>query len=369
MVRNLAGQYDPYGDWGVDSHGREVNAMGQHKIVGYSPDRQPSRGFGGLNEHYARQNYDGPHKAIQDFANEARKSGALIDRNGQRMEDTWENRGFTTHLSDKNPYPVTPAPGQPNFDPKAAEDNRRFAGGNAGPEKTSIGDAYKMMDESAGKARDESQYTMPPGLSPNTSSSRLPSNPYADRQANVDQAMRDGTFDSIRGKYNEGAPGSPMDEYGKITPLLKTDDGTGTSPYARATLGPGAQEIAARRDFARGEAPVQFSGQAGSPTSPLRAEKMNPYGTATAEYSGPSQIGGTMPDPLNPGKTIPMRQWAADQSAVQATKFGPNAGQAGEDYLNPKKVSSYSTPLGSMDAEQFKAIARGGKMPRAKTPA
>lgn len=110
------------------------------------------------------------------------------------------------------------------------------------------------------------------------------------------------------------------------------------------------EEKAAARDFARGEAPVQFNrapegafaGQESLRSQTVRpivsATKVNPYGTATATF-GPRApgAGGTMPDPLT-GKMVPMKNALAEQSAVQDTKFGPNAGKAGEGYFDPKAI-------------------------------
>jgi hypothetical protein len=108
------------------------------------------------------------------------------------------------------------------------------------------------------------------------------------------------------------------------------------TPYAREKFGPAVEDIRARRDFARGEAMNKSVSQGvGTMT------KTNPYGSASATYGGKSTGPGMMPDPLT-GKQVPMRQWASDQSAVQATK-----------YFNPQKIRQ--------DAQQSK----GG----AKTPA
>ena len=150
-----------------------------------------------------------------------------------------------------------------------------------------------------------------------------------------------------------------MDENGFIKPLSKTDDGTGTSPYARDKWGAGAEEIAARRDFARGEAPVKVTDPNIGPNAdemypqPLRAEKLNPYGSSTATYGSKPVAGGTMRD--HAGRAVSMSPYLQDQSLVQDSKFG--------------KMPDAQKPLGSMDADQFKAIARGGKMPRTKPTA
>ena len=86
---------------------------------------------------------------------------------------------------------------------------------------------------------------------------------------------------------------------------------------------------------------------------PLRAEKLNPYGSSTATYGSKPVAGGTMRD--HAGRAVSMSPYLQDQSLVQDSKFG--------------KMPDAQKPLGSMDADQFKAIARGGKMPRTKPTA
>ena len=349
MAYSRSQQYNPYNDWSLDSRGREVNGLGQHKTVGYSPKRTPSRSFGGLNEHYLRQNYDGSREAIDEAAQEARKSGVLISKDGQRMADTWKNRGYSSR-SDQNPYarPQGPTPDQQRWADKAAA-SKLEAGDGQMPE---------MPDDGSGDG----------SPAPATKPTRAAANPYFSRAGNIENAKAAGEFDSVRDKYNADSEGSGyrMDENGTITTLSKTDDGTGTSPFARERFGPRAEEIRAQRDFAKGEAPVRFTDPNVGPNAdemnmrPIRAEKINPYGTATAtltpDGSAPMGDRATTTDPLT-GKTVPMRQWAADQSAVQATKYGPDAARAGKDFFNPSKV-----PLGQDDAEQYRKIARGGKM-------
>ncbi len=479
MARTRAQDYDPYSDWGLNSKGQQVNAMGQRKTMGFSPDRAPARGFGGLSEHYIRQNYDGTPKAIDAAAQEARKAGAMIDRNGQRVADTWENRGFKTHLSDKNPYaqPAAPAvpdaPGLPpgpiskeNLDwankpaprdlgdrgnpapmprPVAGRtlDNKEWAnkpapkggdgaiapggGGNDEPgsdeappeEPTDEGDGDSdgggggdepapqpkpedpsilkvplpivnraatpppmpspMGNDNSGQAapgyqgiadsgwgQSAAESAMQGKPPPQPVSNRASSNPYQARSDNVARAKASGEFDNIRDGYNRDnmERGYVMNPAGDIIQNKDIQQ-----DYARSQLQPMADEIAARRDFARGEAPVMFTDPNESPTAnemepqPRRAVKANPYGTATATYGSSPPAGGTMEDPLT-GATVPIKQWTNDQSAVQATKYGPGAAQAGADYLNPKRIAASTEPLGQDDAEQYRAIARGGKIPR-----
>lgn len=341
-------QYNPYNDRSVDSRGREVNALGQHKTVGYSPKRTPSRSFGGLNEHYIRQNSDAPAKDVANAAQEARKAGVLINKDGQRMADTWGNRGFTTSRSSRSPYPEKPQGGP-------TQDQQRWAG--AAAKKLEAGDGQAPKQAAVG-----ADVPWAGGMAPATKSRATAANPYS-REGNIANAKAAGEFDDVRSNYNSDIRnrGYNMDEKGTINPMSKEDDGTGTSPFARARFGAGAEEIRARRDFAKGEAPVRFTDPNVGPNAdemnmrPIRAEKINPYGTATATLTpdGSPAIGGraTMPDPLT-GKTVPMKQWAADQSAVQATKFGPTS---------PSKV-----PLGQDDADQYRQIARGGDITKKK---
>lgn len=179
------------------------------------------------------------------------------------------------------------------------------------------------------------------------------------RSALVEGAKRSGDFDRVRGDYNRQSAaaqtGMRMNDRGSITPLNRTTAGAdGMTPYAREKFGPAVEDIRARRDFARGEAMNKSVSQGvGTMT------KTNPYGSASATYGGKPTGPGMMPDPLT-GKQVPMRQWASDQSAVQATKEGTSGwgenrttNKAGDDYSNPQKIRQ--------DAQQSK----GG----AKTPA
>lgn len=193
--------------------------------------------------------------------------------------------------------------------------------------------------------------------------------------------MADGSFEGIRDSYNRSnmERGYAMNGAGDIIENKDIQQ-----DYNRSQLQPLADEIAARRDFARGEQPVMYDrpgngvsqdGQGLMVPSPIRATKMNPYGTATATYGGLPNGGGTMKDPLT-GNTVPIKQWTSQQSAVQDTKYGPGAAQAGENYFGAKETPGQvdanryvntaisAVPLGQDDAEQYRAIARGGKIPR-----
>lgn len=195
------------------------------------------------------------------------------------------------------------------------------------------------------------------------------------RSALIQGAQKSGEFDKIRDDYNAKAAaagtGMQMDKNGNINPMSKLASGPdGTSEYARNTLGAGAEDIRARRNFERGES---LDGSVSKGVGALT--KINPYGSASATFGGPSTgvRQGMMPDPLT-GKMVPMRQWAADQSAVQATKYGPDAAKAGEDYFNKgaiaKDIASKMPTAAIVKANPYSKLspAMTGESGTIKTP-
>lgn len=189
-----------------------------------------------------------------------------------------------------------------------------------------------------------------------TATAGAPSN--FSRAALIEGAKKSGEFTDIMNAYNRNAQGTGyrMDKNGNINPLSKSADAQGTSPFAREVYGPGAQDIAARRDFARGEAPVQFSGPTGSSIKGGFADqasmlpftkqapgtmalKQNPYGSASSSYGLPS-TGSIMKHEIT-GKMVPMSPYLAEKRAIQDTK---------------------NKPLGSQDANRFRDLVRKGRM-------
>lgn len=205
-----------------------------------------------------------------------------------------------------------------------------------------------IADSGWGQSAAESAMQSRP--SPQPVSNRVSSNPYQARADNVARAKASGEFDNIRNGYNRDnmEQGYVMNPAGDIIQNKDIQQ-----DYARSQLQPLADEIAARRDFARGEAPVMFTDPNESPTAdemnpqPRRAVKANPYGTATATFGSKPPTGGTMAD--NMGRTVPMSPYLREQNEVQDTKFG---------------AMPSSVPLGQNNAKQYRAIARGGKIPR-----
>jgi len=334
------------------------------------------RGFSGLDYYHALQNRNlpafrqpnqgtpwGMGNSAQEIGANMNQGGNMLLPNGRYVPDTMYNRT----LGSMNPY----SGGGSRIDKwgnQMAGGDMGMNAGNGGnqPQQGPNEDQQRWAQKFADSQRKPMAPTTPNqtggnslfgavGLNPATGMGKNPSSfqgysspqngagPTAptnfSRSALIEGARQSGDLEKTIANYNNQAraagTGMQMDRNGNIVPLSKLADEQGTSPFARDKFGAGAEDIRARRDFARGEAPVQRGTENGVPT----LTKMNPYGTATATL-GPSTgvRQGMMPDPLT-GQMVPMRQWAADQSAVQATKFGPDAGQAGNDYLNKGAIS------------------------------
>lgn len=318
----------------TDARGREISpTTGRRIIKGYSQKQgPPPRGFGGLNEYYMKQQFkDASPQAIDAAAQEARKAGVLVNQQGQRTADTWSNRGMTTsRAAAANPYQKNATPTSGPTDAQRRWFNVASSPASEVPSGAAAG--------SLGSAMGGSGLSLPSRASA--------ANPYT-RAGNIANAKAAGEFDEVRAAYNRdnAAQGYSMDEAGNIS-----EDMAQKQAFARGQLAPIAEDIAARRDFSRGEAPVRFSGpDMNGPNademSPglRRAEKINPYGTATATYGAPSSVATTR-DAM--GRTVPLAEFLRTQRAIQDTKFN-----AGEDQ-----------PLGQANAEQFRKIARGGSI-------
>jgi hypothetical protein len=255
------------------------------------------------------------------------------------------------------------------------EEHTRQANGTArevrhsvkkGPTDQQRGWAQKFQEgqpkESQPTVQDKAGFNpMSPGADEVPASSAAPKQPpNFSRSALVEGAKRSGDFDGVRKDYNTKAAGTgmQMDGNGLIKERSKTASGPdGTSDYARDKWGAAAEDIRARRDFASGRTvttsgttglspdpsdPFPNTGAANSPpptqAADFRRTIGSKYGTGSNVSRQPGDpSGGTMPDPLT-NKQVPVRQWAADQSAVQATKQGPDTGRAGEDFFKPAQV-------------------------------
>lgn len=172
--------------------------------------------------------------------------------------------------------------------------------------------------------------------------------PNFSRSALVQGAKKSGDFARVRDQYNTAAAGTGnrMDKMGNITPMSKQASGPdGTSAFARDKYGAAAEDIRARRDFARRDALQETSSRQGglvpsstggrpSLSSDYSASFSSKYGSGS---SVAGKTSGVMTDPLT-GKTVPMKGYLAQQSAVQDTKETGSA--SGESYYDPKKIRS-----------------------------
>lgn len=181
------------------------------------------------------------------------------------------------------------------------------------------------------------------------------------RSALVEGAKQTGDFKKIREGFNtqskQAGTGMRMNERGVAEPLSKTKVGAdGLTDYAREKFGPAVADIRARRDFATNKSTVTtgttgLSSGINAPdadeTTPSTGggrplQSANFSRTITSDYGGgtnvtrtPGQGGGTMPDPLT-GKTVPMKDYLPEQSAVQRTKEPGST--SGDDYFDPKAI-------------------------------
>lgn len=354
--------YRQAGDWRYDSRRNQANAPRR--------ERSPEPGSNLDVLHFQNQGYS--RDEAQQMASDARDSGMRTGFGGKGLEP---NRNLTPRERSRmgldkgrSSAPAGPTADQRKWARSFRESQTRAPLGSA--------DAAPSVDDTPGaaSASARSGFLSKYGLKPQEADSRPPLRAAAgplslsptatavpkgplnfSRSALVEGAKQSGDFAGIRKGFNTQSAaaqtGMRMNERGGVSPLNKTTTGAdGLTPYARERFGPAVEDIRARRDFARGEAPVKltrapegaFAGQESLRSQTLRpvvsAEKTNPYGTATATF-GPRApgAGGTMTDPLT-GQTVPMKSYLAQQTAVQDTKFGANAGKTGEDYFNPKAI-------------------------------
>ena len=177
------------------------------RIQGYSQKQgPPPRGFGGLNEHYIRQNLKGASpQVIDELAQEARKAGVLINQQGQRTADTWANRGMTSRAAAVNPYQKTATPTSGPTDAQRRWFNVASRQGSQASEVPSGAAAGSL-----GSAMGGSGLSLP--------SRAAAANPYT-RAGNIANAKAAGEFDEVRAAYNRdnAAQGYSMDEAGNIS--------------------------------------------------------------------------------------------------------------------------------------------------------
>lgn len=315
------------------------------------------RGFGGVNNFWALQNrslpaFQNPHSGVpfglgnsaQEIGARMTQAGNLLLPDGRYVPDTMYTRTMGSMGPQQNAaiQPQGPNPDQMRW-AQAFANAQQAPAGLAVPNQMGGNSLLGAvgLNPLTGAGQSPSSFK---GFSGAPTQTAPPTN--FSRAALIEGAKKSGEFKDIMSAYNRNAQGTGyrMDQYGNINPLSKTADDQGTSPFAREVYGPGAQDIAARRDFARGESPVQkFDPMAGPNADemnpqPIQFSKMNPYGSATAT-SAPSK-GGMMRHEIT-GKMVPMSPYLAEKRAIQDTKI---------------------KPLGSEDANRFRNLVRKGRM-------
>lgn len=372
---NNNNNYRQAGDWRYDRDSRYTadgyrRSDGRKKIMGYSSKQWEPRASG-IDEFDYRQDGYSPEQA-KTLARQLAQRGYRKGFGGQGIEP---NRSLSSRErrqlgldKEQSSAPTGPTDDQRKWAKAFRESSTRpplrsaaatpsaddTPGAASASARSGFLSKYGMKPQEADSRPPLRAAAGPLNLSPTTSAA--PKEPLNfSRSALVEGAKQTGDFKKIREGFNtqskQAGTGMRMNDLGVATPISKTKVGAdGLTPFARERFGPAMEEKAAARDFARGEAPVQFNrapegafaGQESLRSQTVRpivsATKVNPYGTATATF-GPRAhgAGGTMPDPLT-GKKVPMKNALAEQSAVQDTKFGPNAEKAGEGYFDPKAI-------------------------------
>lgn len=344
--------YQQAGDWRFDRDSRYTGdgyrrSDGRKKIMGYS-QKQGGRRMGGINEFHALQRGA---RAFRDPRFPGQSASEIAQDMRSRGETTgFGGRGITPDTG--RPQTAQPQRGMSQKFRGPTDDQRRWSRKFQESQTPRTPPAPSVADQGMGGAMGGSVVSASPASGPAPA-------PNFSRSALVQGAKMSGDFKRVRDQYNTAAVGTGkrMDEMGNIKPLSKQASGPeGTSEFARDKWGAAAEDIRARRDFARGEAPVQRT-STGTKDDPWAstATKVNPYGTAKATFSGPARTsGGTMTDPLT-GKQVPMKDYLAQQSAVQDTKYGrmPTGGEyaqgktgsddstiGGAGFYDPKKIRS-----------------------------
>ncbi len=335
--------YRQAGDWRFDRDSRYTGdgyrrSDGRKKIMGYS-QKQGGRRMGGINEFHALQ------RGARAFS-DPRFPGQSAGEIAQDMS----SRGETTGFGGRN---ITQDTGRPQTAQAGGGKGgfKRFRGPTDDQRKWSrkfqesqtprttptpsgggmLGAAARNFKRAVGAGAPASG----PAPAPNFS-----------RAALVQGAKKSGDFKRVRDQYNTAAvgTGNRMDKMGNITPLTKTGLTTsdGTSAFAQDKWGAGAEDIRARRDFARRDALQETSSRQGglvpssaggrpSLSSDYSASFSSKYGSGS---SVAGKTSGAMADPLT-GKTVPMKEYLPQQSAVQGTKEPGNT--SGE---SSKKIRS-----------------------------
>jgi len=162
-----------------------------------------------------------------------------------------------------------------------------------------------------------------------------PAQAFAQRQANVDQAKANGTFDAAREKFNAANPGHSMDESGNIT-QRGASPGSPTPLFFKARQPGGAASATTPKTPAAPAQSAQFAsapdGQGGSkmvklPAKPAPAAPSTPQATSpAAQPSAPRPPLAAATGPAPAGKSaLTINIPSATQTATPPAASAPNA--------------------------------------------
>ena len=335
--------YRQAGDWRFDRDSRYTGdgyrrSDGRKKIMGYS-QKQGGRRMGGINEFHALQ------RGARAFS-DPRFPGQSADEIAQDMSSRGETTGFGgRNITQDTGRPQTAQTGGGKGGFKRfrgpTDDQRKWSRKFQESQTPRTTPAPSAADQGIGGAMGGSVLSASPTSGPAPA-------PNFSRSALVQGAKKSGDFARVRDQYNTAAvgTGNRMDKMGNITPLSKTGGGPdGTSAFAQDKFGAAAEDIRARRDFARRDALQETSSRQGrlvpssaggrpSLSSDYSASFSSKYGSGSGVAGKTS---GAMTDPLT-GKTVPMKEYLPQQSAVRDTKEPGNTSGAG--FYDPKKIRS-----------------------------
>jgi hypothetical protein len=335
--------YRQAGDWRFDRDSRYTGdgyrrSDGQKKIMGYSQKQggkrmgEPSTQPSSLNEFFYRQEGYSP-KQSRTLSRQLAERGYTKGFGGQGIEP---NRG----MSDRERAQIglgQAGGGKGGFKRfrGPTDDQRKWSRKFQESQTPRTTPTPSAADQGMGGAMSGSVLSASPTSGPAPA-------PNFSRAALVQGAKKSGEFDDIREAYNRdnNARGYGMGYSGAI---IESEEQK--KDFARSQLQPAADEIAARRDFARRDALQETSSRQGglvpssaggrpSLSSDYSASFSSKYGSGSGVAGKTS---GAMADPLT-GKTVPMREYLPQQSAVQKTKEPGNT--SGESYYDPKKIRS-----------------------------
>ena len=204
-----------------------------------------------------------------------------------------------------------------------------------------------------------------------------PAQAFAQRQANVDQAKANGTFDAAREKFNAANPGHSMDESGNIT-QRGAAPGTSTPLFFRARQPGGAASAKAAKTPATPAQPAQFAsapdGQGGTkmvklPSKPAPAAPATPAAPAQQSQfaSAPDGQGGTkmVKLPPKPAPAAPSTPPATSPAAQPSAPRPPLAAAAGPAPAG-KSALTINIPNATHTGSPKPPFAAAGQTPAGK---